>query len=132
MTNTSVRLVHGDALEGIKHVTSDSVDLVVTSPPYNINLKSRNNYTENYFDNLDETEYRNRIILIIKELARVVKPSGSIWINMKSRWLDADGRTVSATEGSLEPPTWMLDDSKKTGLFLKNLIIWNYDINSDT
>ncbi len=132
MTATSVRLVNGDALEGIEQVASESIDLVITSPPYNINLKSRNAYTENYFDNLNEGEYRNKIGMIVRGLARVVKPRGSIWINMKSRWLDSDGRTVSAIDGSLEPPTWMLDYSRRAGLFLKNLVIWNYDINSDT
>lgn len=132
MMETHHKIYQMDCLQWIKRYVSDeSVDLIITSPPYNIRLKSRNTYTEDYFDNLPEPEYRKRIGLIILELIRVLKKSGSCWINMKSRYLNEDGRTVSATQGSLEPPTWLLEYTRKK-FFLKNLIVWNYDINSDT
>ncbi len=36
-----------DCFEGMKKFIEDSsIDLVVTSPPYNIRLKSRNEYTQ--------------------------------------------------------------------------------------
>lgn len=131
MGRNHVKLIRGNCLDGLKAIGDISIDLVVTSPPYNINLKSRNDYTANYFDDLDELAYRNNIRQVLIELARVTKPRGSIWINMKSRWLDADLKTVPATQGSLEPPIWILDFTRGV-LYLKNLVIWNYDINSDT
>ncbi|MHA1300003.1 MAG: DNA-methyltransferase [Candidatus Helarchaeota archaeon] len=121
-----------DCLEGMrKHIADSSIDLVITSPPYNIKLKSRNDYTKNYIDNLPEAEYREKIKELIDELARVTKEDGSIWINMKSRYLNEKNEVVTANYGSLEPPTWILNFSRNK-LYLKNLIIWNYDINSDT
>ena len=131
MSGKTIRLVKGNCLDLLPEIPDGSIDLVVTSPPYNINLKSRNAYTDNYFDDLPEKDYREKIKNVIEELERVVKPSGSIWINMKSRWMDEDGNTVSPTQGSLEPPTWLLDFTRGR-LFLKNMVIWNYDINSDT
>ena len=131
MGTNHVKLIRGNCLEGLKTIEATSIDLVVTSPPYNINLKSRNDYTSNYFDNLDELTYRNNIKDVMVELARIIKPRGSIWINMKSRWLDENLNTVPAMQGTLEPPTWILDFTRGM-LYLKNLVIWNYDINSDT
>ncbi len=121
-----------DCLKGLKEkILDDSINLIVTSPPYNIKLKARNTYTENYIDSLPEDEYRKKIKEIIDELIRILKDDGSIWINMKSRYINEEKEVVTANHGSLEPPTWILDYTRGK-LFLKNLIIWNYDINSDT
>ncbi|MHA1797096.1 MAG: DNA-methyltransferase [Candidatus Helarchaeota archaeon] len=121
-----------DCLKGIREkIEKESIDLIVTSPPYNIKLKARNTYTENYVDFLPEIEYRNKIENIIHELIRILKKDGSIWLNMKSRYLDEEQNVVTANNGTLEPPTWILDYTRGK-LYLKNLIIWNYDINSDT
>ena len=119
-------------LEGIMEKINDkSIDLIITSPPYNIKLKARNTYTENYIDFLPENKYRNKIKHLMNELARILKDDGSLWINMKSRYMNEEREVVTANHGSLEPPTWLLDYTRGK-LFLKNLIIWNYDINSDT
>ncbi|MHA1379038.1 MAG: DNA-methyltransferase [Candidatus Helarchaeota archaeon] len=121
-----------DCLEGMRKYLDDStIDLVITSPPYNIRLKSRNDYTQNYIDNLPEDKYREKIKELVDELVRVLKNDGSIWINMKSRYLNEEKKVVTANHGSLEPPMWLLDYTRGK-LFLKNLVIWNYDINSDT
>ncbi len=121
-----------DCLLGMKKfISNETVDLIITSPPYNLALKSRNDYTENYFDNLPENEYRTKLGDVITQFCRVLKKDGSCWINMKSRYINEQGKTVSATQGSLEPPTWILQFTRKK-FFLKNLIVWNYDINSDT
>jgi DNA modification methylase len=125
------RLVCEDCMDQLAKMEDTSVDLVVTSPPYNINLKSRNDYTVSYFDDLPESEYRERVGALLAELERVITPRGSIWFNMKSRWLNELQETVQATVGTLEPPTWILDYTRGR-LFLKNLVIWNYDVNSDT
>ncbi|NVM04307.1 MAG: site-specific DNA-methyltransferase [Candidatus Helarchaeota archaeon] len=113
-----------------KYIEKSSIDLIITSPPYNIKLKARNIYTKNYMDSLPEEAYRGKIKELIEELTRITKDDGSIWINMKSRYFN-EGKVVTATYGSLEPPTWILNYTRGK-LHLKNLVIWNYDINSDT
>jgi site-specific DNA-methyltransferase (adenine-specific)/modification methylase len=37
-----INLMQGDCLERIKEIPDGSVDLVLTSPPYNMNLRIRN------------------------------------------------------------------------------------------
>lgn len=37
-----INLIHGDCLERMKKIPDGSVDLVLTSPPYNMNLRIRN------------------------------------------------------------------------------------------
>lgn len=72
-------LVVGDSLKVLSQLPNDSIDCVITSPPYymkrqylggGIGLEST--YQE-YIDNLLE---------IIKEIHRVLKPTGSFWLNI--------------------------------------------------
>jgi len=37
-----IRLIHGDALEELKKIKDKSIDLVITSPPYNMRTRIRN------------------------------------------------------------------------------------------
>ena len=74
----------GDCLEKMKDIPDGSVDLVVTSPPYNMNLRIRNGLHcsrqivkelstkyEGYADNLPMEDYFNFNIRVISELLRV-------------------------------------------------------------
>ena len=66
-----------DCLVGMRELTDESVDLVVTSPPYNLNI----NYTS-YKDNLSPTDYFGWMDEIASELKRVLKPTGSVFLNV--------------------------------------------------
>lgn len=55
-----------DCLEGLKLLPDDSVDLIVTDPPYNLNKDFEN-------DNLSEQEFINFLTPIFDEMARVKK-----------------------------------------------------------
>lgn len=62
-----IDLRHGDCLEVMKNITDESVDLVVTSPPYD-DLRTYNGYS---------FEFEN----IAKELFRIIKKGGTVvWI----------------------------------------------------
>lgn len=62
-----VALLHGDCLEHMKPMPNDSVDLVVTSPPYD-NLRNYQGYTFDFEG-------------VANELFRVIKPGGVIvWV----------------------------------------------------
>lgn len=74
-----INKVHNiDCLEGINQLEDNSIDLVVTSPPYNINI----DYGEEYSDNLTLEEYKKWIIKVYKELFRVSKEGGLVCINV--------------------------------------------------
>ena len=68
-----------DCLETMKKMNDDFVDLVVTSPPYNIGDGRRNGKNksvlkyDNYDDNLDLNDYFEKVDQWINELYRVTK-----------------------------------------------------------
>lgn len=43
-----IKLFVGDNLEIMKEMPDESIDLVVTSPPYNLNIRKTFNNTENW------------------------------------------------------------------------------------
>jgi len=66
-----IALWHGDCLEKMKDIPSESIDLIVTSPPYD-NLRTYNSTLEWNFEIFQE---------IAKELARCLKVGGVIvWV----------------------------------------------------
>jgi site-specific DNA-methyltransferase (adenine-specific)/modification methylase len=78
------RLMQGDCLERMKEIESGSVDMIFTSPPYNMNLRIRNGKYcsrqivkeistkyENFSDNLTMEEYFEFNKKVINECLRV-------------------------------------------------------------
>ena len=66
-----------DCLEGMKLMNDNEVDIIITSPPYNIGI----NYNK-YNDNKSNDEYLVWIEEIGKELNRILKKDGSFFLNM--------------------------------------------------
>lgn len=71
------RVAEGDCLELIKELPSESVDIVVTSPPYWGQRVSRGLGNEE-----DPREYVNALTRVFKCLLPKLKPMGIVWINM--------------------------------------------------
>lgn len=61
----------GDCIEIMKQIPDDTVDLILTSPPYNVGIKY-----DNYDDNLPIENYWNWCREWLKEFYRVLKPDG--------------------------------------------------------
>lgn len=88
-----------DVLEGLKQLDDKSIDLIITSPPYNkagFNGKNKRtehciwNKTIDYSGNIDvdclpEDEYEEWQIKILNECFRVLKDDGSCFYNHKIR-----------------------------------------------
>ena len=83
-------LLQGDSLEELKKIESNTIDLVVTSPPYNKNYWTRNKEQGSFkrvikydsiTDSLPPEEYIKQQKEILDELVRVIKPTGSIYYN---------------------------------------------------
>jgi site-specific DNA-methyltransferase (adenine-specific) len=75
----SYRLEIKDCIEGMQALSADSVDLVVTSPPYNLGIK----YT-NYNDSKNRSDYLNWSRLWAIQVKRVLKDKGSFFLNLGS------------------------------------------------
>ena len=104
-----VTLYCGDCLDFLKTMPAESVQLVVTSPPYNIGKE--------YEDVLDIEVYRAQQRQVIEECARVLKPQGSICWEV--------GNYIN--NGEIIPLDILLYDCfRDNGLKLRNRIIWHF------
>lgn len=71
--------LHGDALDLLQQLPADCMDCVMTSPPY---------WGHRQYSNLGiglEDDYRDyvaAIVTICAEIRRVLKPTGSFWLNI--------------------------------------------------
>jgi len=106
-------VVCGDCLEGMKLIPDKSIDLVLTSPPYNLGNSHHtgNKRIKAYDDNLPEEDYQNWQIAILAELYRILTPQGSILYNHKNRI--RDGVQIS-------PYEWLF----KTPFSIKQEVVW--------
>lgn len=69
-----------DCLEGLKKLPNNHVDCVVTSPPY---FGLRDYGVEGQLG-LESTpdDFINRLLNIFTEIKRVLKPTGTVWVNL--------------------------------------------------
>ena len=68
-----------DSLKFMSALPDDSVDLVVTSPPYALHFKKE-------YGNADQSEYVEWLIPFCREIKRIIKPSGSFVLNIGGTW----------------------------------------------
>lgn len=69
--------IHGDCLAALRHLPEQSVDAVVTSPPYNLGIDYNS-----YDDRKTEDDYLEWSVFWAKELRRVLKDDGSFFLNI--------------------------------------------------
>jgi len=74
---TSFELRHGDCLEGMGQLPDASIDLVVTSPPYNLGIA----YSR-YSDRQDREGYLAWCHEWAVQVRRLLKPAGSLFLNL--------------------------------------------------
>lgn len=72
-----MNLIQGDCLEHLPSLAADSIDLVVTSPPYNLGI----NYST-FKDNAPREEFLDWCRLWAAELARVMADDASFFLNI--------------------------------------------------
>ena len=81
-----MQLLCGDCLDVLPGLAAESVDVAVTSPPYNIGL----GYAT-YDDRRDEAAYLDWMVAVAAAVRRVLRPDGSFFLNIsgssKSPWL---------------------------------------------
>lgn len=74
-----MNLIQADCFEKIKDIASESIDLVITSPPY-ADLKA---YVD--FKGIKPDEYVDWIFPLVQEIYRVLKPTGSFILNINDK-----------------------------------------------
>jgi len=122
------KIICGDCLEIMKQMPDNSVDLIITSPPYNKAgyegfIRKRHgkdswcNRNVDYQDNSEndfmiESKYQLLQIKVLNEMWRILKPNGSIFYNHKVR---------VAQHKACHPIEWI----SKTKLIFRQQIVWN-------
>jgi site-specific DNA-methyltransferase (adenine-specific) len=75
-----LRFYHGDCLDVLARLPHGSVDVVVTSPPYNLGVRYRT-----YQDSLSGEDYLAWTGSWVRAVARVLSPGGSLFLNVGSK-----------------------------------------------
>ena len=100
------KIYNCDVLEGLRQLDDESIDLIITSPPYNkaglngIQKGVKWTATIDYggdvnVDMLNEAEYQKWQIEVLQECYRVLKKDGSMFYNHKNRIHTGHGEIIS-------------------------------------
>lgn len=77
--------LQGDSLEVLKQIPSESIDFCMTSPPY----WGKRQYSGGGIGlEKDYKEYIGNLLSIFNEVKRVLKPTGSFWLNIGDSYLN--------------------------------------------
>ena len=120
-----------DVLEGLRQLDDESIDLIITSPPYNkagLNGKQKVkkwvgtiDYGGDFeIDNKPEHEYQKWQIEILNECYRVLKKDGSMFYNHKNRIIKGKGEISN-------PYSWII----KSLFRVRQEIIWDRGSTND-
>jgi adenine-specific DNA-methyltransferase len=104
----AVLLYHGDSLELLDMLPSESFDQTVTSPPYNIGKA--------YESTMPIDAYRDWMASWIAKVHRVTRADGSFWLNLGYVSLDDRAKAI--------PIPYLIWD--RVPFFLMQEIVWNY------
>jgi len=122
-----------DCVEGMKkRLEDDSVDMVFTSPPYNVDLSNSRDQSDKdrefYSDDLSNSEYRQFLGDVFSELARVTKTSGHILLNMPLGLApDAESPFRWLPDLATDPFSW----DERTIVWYKGNVLTNGGLNSN-
>lgn len=110
------QIITGDSLEVLKQLESNSVDLVITSPPY-FQQRNYGNGENELGNNKTEKEYLDILLAIFSECVRVTKDSGTVVYNIGDKYI----------KGSLSliPYKFATRAIENENVFLVNNITWN-------
>ncbi len=137
------KIIKGDSLKMLKTIPSNSIDCIITSPPY----WALRDYGVSGQLGLEKTfqEYINKLCDILDECKRVLKPSGTCWVNIgdtyggtssKGDYRDPkykdgrNGQKKTLTQGLMQKcllqiPSRFAIEMTNRGWILRNEIIWH-------
>lgn len=113
------KIVAGDCLLALPHLPSSSVDLIHTSPPYNIDKA----YKGSHGDRKETESYLGFLQRVIAELKRVLKPNGSLF------WQTGYTQMENGFQGDIIPidvVSYQFFRTEPNSLILWDRIIWRY------
>jgi DNA modification methylase len=115
------RILLGDATRELRRLPSQSVDQVVTSPPY---FRLRN-YDHAAQLGLEEhiDHWVDALVGVLDEVARVLTPTGTLWLNLGDTYA-THARQGAVRKSLLLGPERLAIKLAERGWILRNKIIW--------
>jgi len=107
-------LIKGDAKDVLSSLPADSIDMAITSPPYYM----KREYLGGGIG-LEDTysEYIDDLVSICKQVFRVLKPTGSLWLNL--------GDSYHSKNLLMIPQRVAIRLTDEVGFTLRNQVVWN-------
>lgn len=121
MINT---IIEGDALTELKKLPSNYVNMCVTSPPY-WGLRDYK-HTEQLGQEATPDEYINNLCDVFDEVYRVLRPDGTLWVNISDTYISSRHKLKCYKNKSLAliPHLFVIEMTKR-GWIPRNDIIWS-------
>ena len=75
------KIICSDSLVALKEIEDESIDIVLTSPPYNYGMEY-----DTHDDGSDADEYLEQILTVFVECKRVLKSGGRLIVNIQPNY----------------------------------------------
>lgn len=86
MNEPKIDIFHGDSAEVLKALPDNTIDLIVTSPPYA-------NQRKNTYGGVTTDQYVEWFLPISAQLLRILKPTGTFILNIKEKVVNGERST---------------------------------------
>jgi len=110
------KIIHGDCLQVLREIESNSIDLIITSPPY-YQQRDYGNGDAGIGNETSEELYLNNLLSVFFESVRVTKPTGTIVYNLGDKYINGGL--------SLLPYKFAIKAIESKKVFLINEITWS-------
>lgn len=111
----------GDALERLRELPADSVDCIITSPPY-FGLRDYG-VAGQLGQELDVDGWVENLRQVCRELHRVLAPHGSLWLNLGDAY-SRHPRYGAPAKSLLLEPERVVRGLVRDGWLLRNKVVW--------
>lgn len=108
------QIIHADVIEGLRQLPADSVNCCITSPPY----WGLRNYDTDGQIGLERTwpEYVAKMVEVFREVRRVLRPDGTLWLNLGDCYATGAGSVGEHPGGGDQGKRWKSRGPRTRGL----------------
>jgi len=119
---SSYRLICGDAKKSLEKIESNTVQTVITSPPY-YNMRDYG-FSEQIGLESSPEAYIQKLVEVFSEVKRTLRDDGTLWINIGDSYCDKSSAKLKKKD--LIGIPWMLAFALRAdGWYLRSDVIWS-------
>ena len=108
-------IINGDVREVLPTLPDESVDCIITSPPY-FQLRDYGGYSQQIGNEETYQEYLSNLVSVFSECKRILKNDGTMWLNLGDKYEDSN---------LLMLPARLAISLQDSGWYVRNEIIWD-------